>query len=325
MDVIITGLSKVGKSSIKRVVFEKMSPHESVFLETNYSIESYKLDNLGYTTLSIRDYPFNYNFEKIPSSELKFIQNAGVVIFVIDSQDVSDQTFDYLKEIITNIMTKNPRIMIEVFFHKADGAFFLQSNNMIKQNQELTIKINAILNEFQLESSPGFYKTSIYDHSLFEAFSKIFQKLMPQNSIFSKLLDNLSTCCRFEKAYLFDVFNKIYIAIDSSPMEEQMYEICTDMIDVVLDMSGIYGESLVNYDSNSFFDETSHSLIKINNVNRGDNSKSLLYLRFIDNNLALICVIKDEFFERQHLIDYNIKLFRDALKEIFKVSMSASQ
>ncbi len=166
---------------------------------------------------------------------------------------------------------------------------------------------------------PTIYKTSIYDHSLFEAFSKIFLKLMPQNGLFSKLLDNLTTYCRFEKAYLFDVTNKIYIGIDNSPIDEQLYETCTDMIDVVLDMSGIYNDGISEMGKLGF-DENSYSIIKINNINKSEDARSYLYLRFIDANLALITVINDENFERQHLIDFNIKLFKEAVKEILIIS-----
>ena len=44
-----------------------------------------------------------------------------------------------------------------------------------------------------------------------------------------------------EKAFLFDVVSKIYIATDSSPVDMQTYELCSDMIDVVIDVSSIYG------------------------------------------------------------------------------------
>lgn len=44
-----------------------------------------------------------------------------------------------------------------------------------------------------------------------------------------------------EKAFLFDVVSKIYIATDSSPVDMQSYELCCDMIDVVIDLSSIYG------------------------------------------------------------------------------------
>lgn len=44
-----------------------------------------------------------------------------------------------------------------------------------------------------------------------------------------------------EKAFLFDVVSKIYMATDSSPVDMQIYELCCDMIDVVLDVTCIYG------------------------------------------------------------------------------------
>ncbi len=35
--------------------------------------------------------------------------------------------------------------------------------------------------------------------------------------------------------------SKIYVATDSSPVDMQTYELCSDMIDVVIDISCIYG------------------------------------------------------------------------------------
>lgn len=118
----------------------------------------------------------------------------------------------------------------------------------------------------------SFYLTSIYDHSIFEAFSKVVQKLIPQLPTLENLLNifisvhwlaffflRLATvfvfdpsCSRnsnsyflqhsgIEKAFLFDVVSKIYIATDSSPVDMQSYELCCDMIDVVIDVSCIYG------------------------------------------------------------------------------------
>ena len=314
MEIIHMGFSKSGKTSIKKVVFEKMLPHESVFLEPTQNIENYKVDNLCYTTGIVRDFPKNYNFDKAPQVELKYFQTCTVLIYVIDSQDTNEETYEYLKDVVINALNKNSKLSIEIFLHKADGAYFLKINDMNKHRLEVQTRIKDIFNELNLDMNVGFYSTSIYDNSLYEAFSKIFQKIVPQNNILSALLDNLATSCRFEKSYLFDVYNKIYLAIDFSPMEEQFYEICSDMIDVVLDMSGIYREM----DNNETqFDDNSYSLFKINNK-RSENSKSFLYLRFLDVNLALICIINDENFERQHLIDYNIKYFKDAVKEIYK-------
>ncbi len=110
----------------------------------------------------------------------------------------------------------------------------------------------------------SFYLTSIYDHSIFEAFSKVVQKLIPELPTLESLLNaftsvgnsskvsirNELTSTGFvvfqnsgiEKAFLFDVLSKIYIATDSNPVDIQGYELCCDMIDVVIDVSCIYGQ-----------------------------------------------------------------------------------
>ena len=64
----------------------------------------------------------------------------------------------------------------------------------------------------------------------------------PRRPLAEQLLDILVTSCRIEKAFLFDVVAKIYVATDSSPVDMQSYELCADMIDVVIDVSCIYGK-----------------------------------------------------------------------------------
>lgn len=102
-------------------------------------------------------------------------------------------------------------------------------------------------------SFPSFYLTSIYDHSIFEAFSKVVQKLIKQLPTLENLLNTLNSvraggftpllCSTLrlhhvlttralttrprssavrpapqhsgiEKSFLFDVVSKIYIATD---------------------------------------------------------------------------------------------------------------
>jgi Ras-related GTP-binding protein C/D len=54
-----------------------------------------------------------------------------------------------------------------------------------------------------------------------------------------------------EKSFLFDVVSKVYIATDSNPVDMQSYELCSDMIDVVIDVSCIYGYATsFNYSRN---------------------------------------------------------------------------
>lgn len=101
-----------------------------------------------------------------------------------------------------------------------------------------------------------------------------------------------------EKAFLFDVVSKIYIATDSAPVDMQSYELCCDMIDVVIDLSCIYGlpmsrpEKADDSVETSAFDKASSSLIKLNNGN-------ILYLREVNKFLALVCILREDNFDRQ--------------------------
>merc|ERR1740131_503910 len=128
----------------------------------------------------------------------------------------------------------------------------------------------------------SFYLTSIYDHSIFEAFSKVVQKLIPQLPTLENMLNMFISNSGIEKAFLFDVLSKIYIATDSSPVDMQSYELCCEMIDVVLDISDIYGKD----DMQVQFDKESSSIIKLNN-------QTILYLREVSRYLALVCILRE--------------------------------
>lgn len=74
-----------------------------------------------------------------------------------------------------------------------------------------------------------------------------------------------------EKTYLLDVFTKLYIATDSNPVDGHTYELCSDLVDVVIDVSCIYG--LSPQDGAAIpYDQESSSAIHLN-------SGMVLYLR----------------------------------------------
>jgi hypothetical protein len=63
--------------------------------------------------------------------------------------------------------------------------------------------------------SIGYHNTSIYDHSIHQAFSKVVQRIVYKRATLDSLLESLTLRCDLTKTYLFDVINKIYIATNS--------------------------------------------------------------------------------------------------------------
>jgi len=116
------------------------------------------------------------------------------------------------------------------------------------------------------------------------------------------------------------VISKIYIATDSNPVEMKHYEICSELIDVLIDVSCIYG---IDEQGGSLkFDKESSSIIRLNHAG-GQDENIVLYLREVDKCLALVCLINEREFHKQHLINYNIDCFKEGLKKIFVTTQKA--
>ena len=62
-----------------------------------------------------------------------------------------------------------------------------------------------------------------------------------------------------EKVFLFDVTSKISIGTDLQPVDIESFSICSDMIDVYLDISFIYGNGDDSHDNES------QSIIRLTN------------------------------------------------------------
>ena len=182
----------------------------------------------------------------------------------------------------------NPNVTIEAFTNKVDGELFLSDEAKYDCRRDIMQQVSDELYDAGLSAdkvSISYHLTSIYDHSVFESFSRVVQKLIPQVPTLENLLNVLVSTCSMEKAYLFDVASKLYISTDSSPVDSQSVELCSDMIDVVLDVSGIYGyknsiddeEEMEDYDfdnsndnnntdvTDSSYDTQSSSVIRLSN------------------------------------------------------------
>uniref|UniRef100_A0A803K091 Ras-related GTP-binding protein n=1 Tax=Xenopus tropicalis TaxID=8364 RepID=A0A803K091_XENTR len=254
----------------------------------------------------IWDFPGQIDFFD-PTFDYEMIfRGTGALIFVIDSQDDYMEALARLHLTVTSAYKVNPDINFEVFIHKVDG---LSDDHKIETQRDIHQRANDDLVDAGLEKIHlSFYLTSIYDHSIFEAFSKVVQKLIPQLPTLENLLNIFISNSGIEKVFLFDVVSKIYIATDSSPVDMQTYELCCDMIDVVIDISCIYGLE----GAGTPYDKESLAIIKLNNT-------TVLYLKEVTKFLALVCFVREESFERKGLIDYNFHCFRKAIQEVFEV------
>lgn len=187
------------------------------------------------------------NNQEFDDGDAQVFGRATALIFVLDAQDEPyDHVLQHFTETVKRAAKANPHIAIEVFINKVDGELFLSDEAKYDCRRDVMQQVTDELADAGVMPDSvqiSYHLTSIYDHSIFDAFSRVVQKLIPELPTLENLLNVLVSTCAMEKAFLFDVASKLYISTDSSPVDMQSVELCSDMIDVVLDVSGIYGMS----------------------------------------------------------------------------------
>lgn len=235
--LLFMGLKRSGKSSIINVVLYKLPPTETVFIATTMVIKKHVLKS--FRNFEIWDLPGQIDFLETGFDTDSIYSSAGAMVWVLDAQDDYVESVGRLIETILQLWQLYPDIKYSVFIHKTDS---LSSDYQEDTVNDIKQRIMDDLNDAGLENPPvSFYETSVYDHSIFDAMSKVVQILNPQLATFEALLNTISASCKMQKLYLFDVYTKLYVASDTAPSDLVGYGLCSDFIDTIVDLSEIYG------------------------------------------------------------------------------------
>lgn len=307
--LLLMGLRRCGKSSICKVVFHNMQPLDTLYLEStsNPSIESFST----LIDLAVLELPGQLNYFEPSYDSERLFKSVGALIYVIDSQDEYINAITNLAMIIEYAHSVNTNINIEVLIHKVDG---LSEDFKVDAQRDIMQRTGEELLELGLDGvQVSFYLTSIFDHSIYEAFSRIVQKLIPELSYLENMLDNLIQHSKIEKAFLFDINSKIYVSTDSNPVDIQTYEICAEFVDVTIDLYNLYkGVRDTNGEKNG----TQEELKNISQLSNG----VIIYLRQMIRGLALVAIIRPDDTDVESCLtvtDYNVDIFKAGLEKVW--------
>lgn len=310
--ILLLGLRRGGKSSICKVLFHNMQPLDTLYLESTSNPTMERFSTL--IDLAVMELPGQLNYFEPSYDSERLFKSVGGLVYVIDSQDEYMNAITNLAMIIEYAYKVNPTINIEVLIHKVDG---LSEDFKIDAQRDIMQRAGEELLELGLDGvQVSFYLTSIFDHSIYEAFSRIVQKLIPELSFLENMLDNLIQHSKIEKAFLFDINSKIYVSTDSSPVDIQMYEVCAEFVDVTIDLFDLY-KSSQPVDKNGKAIQTRPRELK--NVSQLGNGV-ILYLRQMIRGLALVAVIRPSDSDMESCLtvaDYNVDIFKRGLEEIW--------
>lgn len=334
--ILLMGLRRGGKSSICKVVFHNMKPLDTLYLESTSKPTTEQFSSL--IDLSVMELPGQLNYFEPNYDSERLFSSVGALVYVIDSQDEYLNALTNLSMIVEFAYKVNPKINIEVLIHKIDG---LSEDYRIDAQRDIMQRTGDELLDLGLEGvQVSFYLTSIFDHSIYEAFSRIVQKLIPELPSLENMLDNLVQHSSIDKVFLFDVNSKIYVATDSTPVDIQTYEVCAEFIDITIDLDDLYIESDTADNFNGQANRAKvqpKELKSISNLSNG----STLYLKQMIRGLALVALIRNEDTREQDksgittnagkqdksltIVDYNVNLFKQSLMKMWANSKLIAQ
>ncbi|CAO1598977.1 GTP-binding protein gtr2 [Xanthoria calcicola] len=313
--MLLMGLKRSGKSSISNVVFHKMAPHETLFLEATTAIQ--KQNVMKFMDFQIWDLPGQIDYLSSSLDSNSVFSDVGGIVWVIDAQDNYLEPISRFTSAVVALTELYPSIRYSVFIHKTDSITEDYREDTIRDVMQ---KISDELFDEGLENPPvSYFPTSIYDHTIFEAFSKVIQGLVPQLPTYETLLDTVAASCRFQKVYIFEVTSKVYIASDTKPSDLSSYELCSDFINAIMDMYGLYSWDRPKASSTSPMDDERHQDVGAQTVEamvcsaRGNT----VYLRELNAFLVFIGVSKEPNFQKEKaMVDYNIQMFQNTLLRV---------
>ncbi|SCV73599.1 BQ2448_7525 [Microbotryum intermedium] len=359
--LLFIGPRDAGKSSIRKVVFERMAPSNTFFIDRGNksddvnSFVSIKMWNLPAGPLDPSSWTFSFH-------------EVDAVIFVLDA---SMPFADLIRKMALTMQKgyeTNKEIQFEIFLHKID---ILSVDHQLDTLQSLRDRLGEELDDLSpgLEASVHvfYHLTSVFDASIYEALSRVIQKLLPQQAFLERLLDQLVQVvdgdmqqCSMDKALIFDITSKLYLATDTTPLDSDTYVLCSDYVDLVGDFtllyepsnlqtpshsrspsmsssqrgpSGMQSMSRIDPASSSSTPATSRTMalssepapphrLPSSRVKLGTGSTIAQWA--ITPELSLVALLRPHVMDRKGaLIDYNVATFKDAVLTLFEPEAGA--
>ncbi|CCC69560.1 hypothetical protein NCAS_0C05700 [Naumovozyma castellii] len=298
-----------------------MQPLDTLYLESTSNPYLEHFSTL--IDLAVMELPGQLNYFEPSYDSERLFKSVGALVYVIDSQDEYMNAITNLAMIMEYAYKVNPAINVEVLIHKVDG---LSEDFKADAQREIMQRTGEELLELGLDGvQVSFYLTSIFDHSIYEAFSRIIQKLIPEISYLENMLDNLIQHSKIDKAFLFDINSKIYVSTDSNPVDIQTYEVCAEFVDVTIDLFDLYKTAGARNNSKAI--KNKETTPELKNVAQLGNDL-IIYLRQMIRGLALVAVIRPNGTDMESCLtvaDYNVDIFKKGLEQIWKSSRVTPQ
>jgi Ras-related GTP-binding protein C/D len=193
----------------------------------------------SFLSFIIYDAPGQLNFLELSFDITGIFDNIDTIIWVFDAQTEWVDALIRFHGTLMILKDRFPNMNLEVFIHKVEGMsdeYALEiKEDIIRRTEE------ELMDNERSGMAIRYHLTSIYDRTVWEALSRVVQRVTPRLNAVEGLLDSLCENTGMVKIFLFDLYSKLYVATDTSPVDMQILDTCTHHIEFVSEMESIFG------------------------------------------------------------------------------------
>ena len=158
--IVLMGSRRSGKTSMERVVFGKMSPHETLFVASTSTPTLRLVANSELVHFAIFDIPGGCELSELSHhgqslTPMAVFSRCVVLVYVVDAEADPYAECARLAEVVALARRVNPRLSLEVFVHKVDGDHFLSEEQKLGCRREIEACVRAELAELTRAETKG--------------------------------------------------------------------------------------------------------------------------------------------------------------------------
>ncbi|CAN0247267.1 unnamed protein product [Ascophyllum nodosum] len=208
--VLLMGKSRSGKTSMRSIIFANYAAKDTMRLGPTLDVEYSHVRQvfLGDMVLNLWDCGGQDSFyETYFSVQQDYIfRSVEVLIYVFDveSSDVTGDLERY-RGVLDAVEHNSPDARVFVLIHKMD---------LVPEENRERIFLNRkqVINDASAGTHCTFFKTSIWDETLYKAWSSIVYSLIPNMEVLESHLQNFCDICGADEVVLFERATFLVIA-----------------------------------------------------------------------------------------------------------------
>jgi Ras-related GTP-binding protein A/B len=206
------GRSGSGKTSMRSIIFANYIARDTMRLGATIDVEHSHVKFLGNLTLNLWDCGGQEGFMEtyLESQRDHIFRNVEVLIYVFDIESAElAKDLAYYHDCLEAIMQNSKNAKVFCLIHKMDL--------IPEEGREKTFrKKEAELKKLSSPMKITCFKTSIWDETLYKAWSTIVYSLIPNIKTIEANLDNFTKICGADEVVLFERATFLVIAHSTS-------------------------------------------------------------------------------------------------------------